>query len=194
MSRPAVFLDRDGTVTREVGYINHVDRLELLPHSAAAIRRLNEAGVPVVLITNQAGVARGYFPIELVEKVHQRLSELLAAEGAHLDGIYFCPHVAEGKVSPYNIDCECRKPKTKMLEDAAQDLDLDLASSFAVGDKITDIEMIHRVGGRGVFVLTGYGKGDLEYRSHAWTERPDFTAEHLGAAVEWILKERGCDE
>ncbi|HPQ70711.1 MAG TPA: HAD family hydrolase [bacterium] len=189
MAKPAVFLDRDGTVTREVGYVNHVDRLELLPHSAAAIRRLNEAGVPVVLATNQAGAARGYFPFELIAKVHQRLNELLAAEGAHLDGIYFCPHVAEGKIAPYNVECECRKPKTKMLEDAARDLDLDLAASFTVGDKITDVVLAHRAGARGVFVLTGYGRGDLEYQSDQWPTRPDHIAEHLGDAVEWILKE-----
>lgn len=189
MAKPAVFLDRDGTVTREVGYVNHVDRLELLPHSAAAIRRLNEAGVPVVLATNQAGAARGYFPFELIAKVHRRLDELLAAEGAHLDGIYFCPHVAEGKVAPYNVECDCRKPKTKMLEDAARDLDLDLANSFTVGDKITDVVLAHRVGGKGVFVLTGYGQGDLEYQSAQWPTRPDHIADHLGDAVEWILKE-----
>lgn len=194
MARPAVFLDRDGTVTREVGYVNHVDRLELLPQSAAAIRRLNQAGVPVVLATNQAGVARGYFPYELIAQTHERLQALLRAEGAFLDAIYFCPHVAEGKVAPYNIECECRKPKTKMLEDAAHDLDLDLAASFTVGDKITDVIMGHRVGGRGVFVLTGYGKGDLEYQSHQWSDRPDHIAENIGEAIDWILREMGIDQ
>ncbi len=189
MARPAVFLDRDGTVTREVGYVNHVDRLELLPHSAAAIRRLNEAGVPAVLITNQAGAARGYFPFELIDRVHDRLRELLAAEGAHLDGVYYCPHTPEGKVAPYNVDCSCRKPRTKMVEDAARDLDLDLPRSFAVGDKITDVIMAHRVNARGVFVLTGYGRGDLEHQSAQWTDRPDRIAEHLGDAVDWILRE-----
>jgi len=193
LARPAVFLDRDGTVTREVGYINHVDRLELLPDSAAAIRRLNEAGVPVVLITNQAGVARGYFPYELVGVVHQRLRELLAAEGACLDGIYFCPHVPEGKVAPFNVDCACRKPKTKMVEDAARDLDLELPASFAVGDKITDVVMAHRARARGVLVLTGYGRGELESQAHQWTEQPDYIAEHLGEAVGWILREIGRD-
>jgi D-glycero-D-manno-heptose 1,7-bisphosphate phosphatase len=193
LARPAVFLDRDGTVTREVGYVNHVDRLELLPHSAVAIRRLNEAGVPAVLITNQAGVARGYFSLDLLEQTHARLRELLAAEGAHLDGLYFCPHVPEGKVAPFNIDCECRKPKTKMLHDAARDLDLDLPASFTVGDKITDVIMAHRVQARGVFVLTGYGRGDLENQSLAWSERPDHIAEHLGDAVDWILREMKRD-
>jgi len=191
--RPAVFLDRDGTVTREVGYVNHVDRLELLPASAAAIRRLNEAGVLAVLVTNQAGAARGYFPYELIEKVHERLVELLAAEGAHLDGIYFCPHVAEGKVAPYNVECECRKPKTKMLKNAKRDLDVDLQSSFTVGDKITDVMMGHRVGAKGVFVLTGYGKGDLAYQSDQWTDQPDFVAADLGEAVDWILREMNRD-
>jgi len=191
LGKPAVFLDRDGTVTREVGYVNHVDRLELLPHSAAAIRRLNQAGVPAVVVTNQAGVARGYFPFDLIAAVHERLKQLLAAEGAHLDGLYFCPYCAEGTVAPYNIDHPGRKPGIGMLDEAARDLNLDLAASFAVGDKITDVQMIHRVGGKGVFVLTGYGLGDWENKRHKWTEQPDFVAEHLGVAVDWILREMG---
>jgi D-glycero-D-manno-heptose 1,7-bisphosphate phosphatase len=189
VARPAVFLDRDGTVTEEVGYVNHPDRLRLLPDSAAAIRRLNEAGVPAVLVTNQAGVARGYFPIELIDLVHQRLEALLAAEGARLDGLYFSPFVASGKVPPYNVAHPWRKPDVGMIRQAAADLDLDLARSFAVGDKITDVEMIHRVGGRGVFVLTGYGRGDLQYLRHTWTTQPDNIAAHLGEAVDLILQE-----
>lgn len=189
MTRPAVFLDRDGTVTEEVGYVNHVDRLQLLPRAGRAVRRLNEAGVPAVLITNQAGVARGYFPIDLVYQTHRKLAEMLAAEGARLDGIYFSPFVKEGSEAPYNIDHPWRKPGSGMLEQAACDLGVNLCSSFMVGDKITDVELGRRVGARCVYVLTGYGKGELAYRRHLWRTEPDFIAEDLLDAVTWILGE-----
>ncbi|NLH50203.1 MAG: HAD-IIIA family hydrolase [Myxococcales bacterium] len=192
MPRPAVFLDRDGTVTEEVGYVNHVDRLRLLPSSGPAIRRLNQHAVPAVLVTNQAGVARGYFPIRLIDLVHQRLAELLAAAGAHLDGLYYSPFVKGGAEPPYNVPHHWRKPETGMIEQAARDLDLDLSRSFAVGDKITDVEMIQRVGGKGIFVLTGYGKGDWEYQRHLWKSKPDFVAADLAEAVDWILREIGA--
>jgi len=189
LSRRALFLDRDGTVTREVGYVNHPSRLELIPGAAVTIRRCNEAGVPVVLVTNQAGAARGYFPIALVYEVHARLDALLAAAGARLDGVYFSPFVKEGKVPPYNVDHPWRKPNAGMLEMAARDLDLDLPRSVAVGDKITDVEMIQGVGGKGVFVLTGYGRGELEYRRDTWPTEPDHITEDLGSAADWILAE-----
>ncbi len=187
MARPAVFIDRDGCLTEEVGYVNHIDRLLLLPHSAAAIRKLNAARVPAVLVTNQAGAARGYFPFGLIDKVHRRLEELLAAEGARLDGIFFSPFVKGASCPPFNFDHEWRKPGGGMIGQAAADLDLDLARSFMIGDKITDVELIHRVGGRGVFVLTGYGKGDLENFGAQWRDRPDFIAAHVEDAVDWIL-------
>jgi D-glycero-D-manno-heptose 1,7-bisphosphate phosphatase len=191
VSRAAVFLDRDGTVTCEKGYINHVDRLALYPRSAQAIKRLNDAGVPVVLATNQAGVARGYFPFELVDKVHARLGELLAEQGARLDGIYFCPHLDGGKVAPYNVACNCRKPGTGLIERATADLDLDPTASFMVGDKISDVALGKKFGGCGVMVRTGYGRGEYEYFRDTWTVEPDFTGDDLFDVVEWILKQLG---
>ena len=191
MSRAAVFLDRDGTVTQEKGYINHVDRLALYPNSAQAIRMLNELKVPVVLITNQAGVARGYFPFELVDQVHARLEALLKEQGARLDGIYYCPHHKAGKVAPYNVSCTCRKPGTDMVEKAAADLDLDLGASFMVGDKITDTKMAKKIGATGIMVKTGYGRGELEYYSRDWDVQPDYIAEDLLDAVKWILLQMG---
>lgn len=190
MSRPGVLLDRDGTVSCEKGYINHVDRFCLYPNSAKAIRKLNDAEIPVCLITNQAGVARGYFPFELLEQVHDKLKNILAKEGdAHLDGIYYCPHHKDGIVDPYSIPCNCRKPATGLVDAAAKDHDLDLSGSFMIGDKISDVELGKKMGGSGILVKTGYGRGELEYFSHNWKIQPDYIAEDLEDAVNWILKQ-----
>ncbi|MCZ6600644.1 MAG: HAD family hydrolase, partial [Acidobacteria bacterium] len=147
--RPAFFLDRDGTVTREVGYVNHTSRLELLPRSAQAIRMARAAGYICVLVTNQAGVARGYFPESMIAEVHERLAHLLAAEETRLDGIYYCPHHPSAGEPPYRSDCECRKPRPGMLLTAARDLEIDMAASIMVGDKISDVELGQSQGARG---------------------------------------------
>jgi len=180
--RRAVFLDRDGTITEEVGYLNHISRYRLLDAVAAAIRRLNEAQIPVVVATNQSGVARGYFPASLVGQVHELLITDLAEEGAHLDGVYYCPHVAAD-------DCACRKPKTGMLDQAAAELQLDLRRSYVVGDRSADIALAHRAGCRSVLVRTGYGEGELAWHAKDWPRQPDFVAADLRQAVDWILKD-----
>ncbi len=185
----AVFLDRDGTVTQEVGYVNHVERLKLLPGAAAAIANLNRAGILAILATNQAGVARGYFPEELVVEVHKRLENLLAAEGAHLDAIYYCPHHPSVGPPPYRQNCQCRKPEPGMLLMAAKKFNLDLNQCFMIGDKITDSLTGQRVGAKGIMVLTGYGRGEYIYQRSEWKEEPDFIAPDLGGAVDWILKQ-----
>ncbi|UCG88513.1 MAG: HAD family hydrolase [Gemmatimonadota bacterium] len=185
--RRAVFLDRDGTVSEEVGYVNHVSRFRLLPRSAVAIRRINESDFVAVLVTNQAGVARGYFKESLVKEVHGRLEELLAEAGAHLDAIYYCPHHPSAGEPPYRRDCECRKPKPGMVEAACRDLDIDLSRSFMVGDKHSDIVFAHSVGMKGVLVKTGYGLGEIEGWAAEWNEHPDGIADDLFDAVEWIL-------
>ncbi len=191
MARPAVFLDRDGTVSEEVGYVNHLGRFRLLPRTAEAIRRLNQSGLLAVLVTNQAGVARGYFREELVRQVHQRLQDLLAREGAHLDAIYYCPHHPRVGAPPYRQNCECRKPRPGMIRAATRDLDIDLQRSVMVGDKHSDIRFAHSVGLPGVLVRTGYGQGELATWSSGWTERPDYVADDLLDGVNWIL---GRDE
>ena len=186
-ARPAVFIDRDGTLTEEVGYVNHPQRLKLLPRAAEAIRRLNAAGVPAVLVTNQAGVARGYFSEDVLHAVNDRLVRLLKDEGAHLDGVYVCPHhPTEGK-PPFRAACDCRKPRPGMLERAARELDLDLRASTVVGDKTVDIETAAPVGARSVLVLTGYGRGEWEYRRDHFAVAPDHVAEDLLDAVAWVL-------
>jgi D-glycero-D-manno-heptose 1,7-bisphosphate phosphatase len=180
--RPAVFLDRDGTVSEEVGYLNHVSRFRLLPCAAHSIRRLNDVGYPVFVVTNQSGVSRGYFPESLVHAVHQlMLQQLHSAAGAHLDGVFYCVHGAgEG--------CECRKPKIGMLTRAAREHGIDLAQSFVVGDRHSDIELARRAGARSIFVRTGYGEGEYLWNAAKWTSQPDFVAADLSDAVSWILK------
>lgn len=183
----AVFLDRDGTVSEEVGYVNHVGRFRLIPRAAQGIRCINESDYLAVLVTNQAGVARGYFKESLVIAVHERLEELLAENGAHLDGIYYCPHHPTAGEPPYRQDCDCRKPKPGMVLAAQRDLNIDVAQSFMVGDKHSDITFAQSVGMQGVLVKTGYGLGEIEQWSAEWTEQPDQICEDLLDAVEWIL-------
>jgi D-glycero-D-manno-heptose 1,7-bisphosphate phosphatase len=187
MGRRAIIMDRDGTVCDEVGYVNHVDRIRLLPRSAAAIRAANEAGFQTVVVTNQAGVARGYFAESLVDEVHDRVRELLAEQGARLDGIYYCPHHPDVGAPPYRQTCGCRKPLPGMLERARDEMGIDLATSYMVGDTVKDLEAGHRAGTTNVLVLTGYGKGELAYQSHGWRVKPDHVADDLQDAVSWIL-------
>jgi D-glycero-D-manno-heptose 1,7-bisphosphate phosphatase len=157
MPVPAVFLDRDGTIIREEHYLSRPAQVALLPGAGAAIGRLNAAGVPVVVVTNQAGVARGYFPECRVAEVHARLSELLAADGAAVAGYYHCPHHPAAVIDEYRIDCECRKPRPGLLLTAARELGLDPARSWMVGDKRSDLEAGAAAGCRTVLVRTGYG-------------------------------------
>jgi len=186
-SRPAVFIDRDGTLTEEVGYVNHPERLRLLPRSAEAIGRLNRAGVPAVVVTNQAGVARGYFSEEVLHAVNRALVEQLARQGARLDGLYVCAHHPTEGQPPWRADCDCRKPRPGLLRRAAAELGLDLERSTVVGDKASDLVPAAAVGARGVLVLTGYGRGEWEYRREAFAVKPDHVAEDLLDAVDWAL-------
>jgi D-glycero-D-manno-heptose 1,7-bisphosphate phosphatase len=189
--RIAVFLDRDGTISEEVGYINHIDRFKPLPRVAEAIRLINENSLLAVVVTNQAGVARGYFPESLINEVHEKLKDYLKREGAHLDGVYYCPHHPEVGPPEYRVSCNCRKPKTGMIENAAKDLNIDVKRSYMVGDKISDIEFAHKVGAKGIMVMTGYGRGELKYFSHDWKVWPDHIADDLYDAVKWILNQEG---
>ena len=175
----AVFLDRDGTINKEVRYLHDPDDLGLFPHAAKAIRLLNEANVPAIVVTNQAGVGRGYFAEEVVRAVHKRLAKKLAAHGAYLDAIYYCPHHPDE-------GCTCRKPNPGMLLQAAHEHTIDLQRSFVVGDKISDLEAGRRVGCRTVLVLTGYGT-EMRGRLNHSTLQPALVAQNLLEAVKWIL-------
>jgi D-glycero-D-manno-heptose 1,7-bisphosphate phosphatase len=180
--RRAAFLDRDGTICEEMGYVNHVDRLQIFPFAAAAIRQLNEAQVPVIVVTNQSGVARDIFPESLVHQVHQKMIAELSAGGARVDAIYFCPHKSEDA-------CECRKPNPGFLERAAGDHALDISSSWVVGDRYADLEMGHAAGARGILVMTGYGRGEYELHHARWARQPEALAENLTEAVRRILND-----
>ncbi len=190
VSRPAVFIDRDGTLTEEVGYVNHPKRLRLLPRSAEAIRRLNAADITAIVVTNQAGVARGYFSEDVLGAVNAALVAQLKEEGAHLDGVYVCPHHPTEGAPPYRLVCDCRKPKPGLLLRAAADHGLDLCRSTLVGDKASDLVAAQAVGARGVLVLTGYGLGEWEYRRAALPVEPDHVAEDLLDAVAWVIARR----
>lgn len=178
-----MFLDRDGTIAEEVGYLNHVDRFRMFPFTGTAVRRLNEAGLAVIVVTNQSGIARGYFPESLVQQVNERLQFELAVAGARLDGIYYCPHGS-------GDHCECRKPKTGMLERAAREHKVDLTRSFVVGDRYVDMELAFRAGCKGIFVRTGYGLGEITWHGKNWPRQPDANVENLEAAADWIRANR----
>lgn len=187
---PAVFLDRDGTINEQMGYINHVSRFQLLPGVASAIARLNRAGLPVVVVSNQSGLARGYFPESVLSAVHDKMHALLAQEGAKVDAVYVCPHHPEAKVEQFRQDCCCRKPKTGLLEQAAKELCLNLRSSFMVGDRWSDLRCGAAVGCRTVLVLTGYGRGEAAFLGPDQDLQPHCMAENLSNAVKWILQQK----
>ncbi len=186
-----VFLDRDGTVTEEVGYVNHVSRLRLLPGAAEAIRLLNDARVPVALATNQAGVARGYFDETVLQEVMARLGDLLETLGARLDAVYYCPHHPTAGEPPWRAACDCRKPKPGMLQRGARELGLDLSRSYVVGDKISDVGFARAAGAKGLLVLTGYGLGEYTHQRSRWTWQPEAVVPDLYAAARWILEKEG---
>lgn len=187
--RPVVFLDRDGTLNVEVGYIRNVEDLVLIDGAAEAVRKLNQAGIAAILVTNQTGAARGYYAESHIHALHARLLKLLKAENAHLDQIYYCPHLEEGTVPPFNKVCDCRKPEIGMVEQAyAEHPELDKSQSFVIGDKATDVELARNCGAKGILVTTGYGTAVLKGEYQHIVE-PDFQAPSIVEAVDWILQQ-----
>jgi D-glycero-D-manno-heptose 1,7-bisphosphate phosphatase len=191
MKRRAVFIDRDGTISEEVGYINHVSRFRLFPYAASAIKHLNDSGWLAIVITNQAGVARGYFSEKTVQTVHGAMTKELQNSGARLDAIYYCAHHPSVGEPPYRLDCDCRKPKPGLISRAATDFDIDLKESWMVGDRYSDVELARNAGVKSMFVLSGYGRGEWEHQRSGWVEQPDLVAEDLLEAVEGILSQAG---
>jgi len=187
MKKPAVFIDRDGTISEEVGYVNHPSRFRLFPYSGSAIRKLNDQSWLAILVTNQAGVARGYFSEAIITEVHNRLSKELEREDARLDAIYYCAHHPSVGEPPYRLDCDCRKPKAGLIKRASADFDIDLRNSWMVGDRYSDIELAHNAGLQSAFVLSGYGRGEWEYQRSSWQLQPDLVSEDLLQAVNSIV-------
>jgi len=183
--KPAVFLDRDGTLIEDVGYLDRLDRIALFPWTVDAIRALNRSGLVVVVITNQSGIARGFFTEAFVEETHHRLGALVAAGGAHIDAYYYCPHHPDGSVEAYRRHCDCRKPASGLVEKAVRDLGLDPARSFVVGDKWLDVGLARSVGARGILVRTGTGAAE-EARPQPGVST-DAIVDNLIGAVSWIL-------
>jgi D-glycero-D-manno-heptose 1,7-bisphosphate phosphatase len=187
VKRRAVFMDRDGTISEEIGYVNHPSRYRVFAYSAEAVRLLNEAGWLAILVTNQAGVARGYFTEELIGEVHEVLKRELSERGAQLDAIYYCAHHPSVGESPYRFDCDCRKPKPGLIRRAAADFDIDLKQSWMVGDRYSDIELARNARVHPAFVLSGYGRGEWEYQRATWKHEPEVVAEDLLEAVKKIV-------
>jgi D-glycero-D-manno-heptose 1,7-bisphosphate phosphatase len=185
--KQAVFLDRDGVINEEVNYLSQPEQLRLIPGAAEAIARLNRADLLVIVVTNQAGVARGYYSEAQIEVLHAALSQQLARASAHIDRYYYCPHHPTEGRPPYRIECDCRKPRTGMLRQAASDLNLDLSRSYMIGDTASDLIAGTRAGCRSILVQTGYGLKT----QHDWTEsfQPNYIARDLNEASKWILSQ-----
>lgn len=185
MSRRAVFLDRDGTLVQEAGYLDRLERLAFFPFSVDAVRQLNLGGFMVVVVTNQSGIARGIVDPEFVDAAHAAISARLAAGGARIDAFYHCPHHPGGTVPALRIACDCRKPGPGLLLRAAKDLDLDLAGSFSVGDRWHDLEAGRAAGTRTVLVRTGYGAENESAPKSGVSA--DAIVDNLAGAAAWIL-------
>jgi len=187
--KAAVFLDRDGTINEQMGYVNHICRFQLLPGVGEAIKRLNDADIPVVVVSNQSGLARGYFPEELLDRVHEKMHSLLAESDAKVDAIYYCPHHPEAKEKRFRETCNCRKPKPGLVLQASEELDLDPEKSFVVGDRWSDIKTAANCGAKSILVRTGYGRGDEKYIGPDQEIQPHKKCDDLAGAVEWILSQ-----
>jgi D-glycero-D-manno-heptose 1,7-bisphosphate phosphatase len=189
----AVFLDRDGTINEEVGYLDSMDKLKLFANTAEAIKLINKSGMKAVVITNQSGVARGYFTEEFVRTVHARIQKTLQGKGAFIDAFYYCPHHQTEGIGVYLQYCTCRKPEAGMLITASAEMDIDLARSYTVGDMLKDILAADKVSAKGVLVKTGYGLNTIEKNlilESSGTIQPHYIAEDILDAVKWIMNDR----
>jgi D-glycero-D-manno-heptose 1,7-bisphosphate phosphatase len=181
----AVFLDRDGTLIEEVDHLERVEQVALYSWSIDGVRLLNRAGIRVFVVTNQAGVARGYFTESVVADVHRHIDSLLASGGARIDAYYYCPHHPEGAVETYRRSCDCRKPGRGLVDRAAREFGIDPSRSFVVGDRWLDIQLARAVGARAVLVRAGFGS--TAERQQPSDVTADAIADNLVGAANWIL-------
>ncbi len=179
-----VFLDRDGTMNREVNYLHKPEDLVILPGVPGAIRMLREAGFSIVVVTNQAGVARGYYTCEDVENLHAYFNEVLENDGAHVDHFFYCPHHPEHGIGEYKRECDCRKPGIGMFRMAEQYYEIDKEHSYMIGDKLLDVEAGRNYGVHSILVGTGYGAAVYEEQE---ASAYDFYAETLVGAARYII-------
>lgn len=186
MKKRAVFLDRDGTINKDVGFPDSFDLIEIYPYSFEAVRKINEAGLLAVIVTNQSGIGRGLIREKNLHLIHQKLTEAFAGQNVHFDGIYYCPHYLPSADSQYNKDCPCRKPNPGMALQAAQDLNIDIKKSYMVGDKVEDILFGLNIQANPILVLTGFGQKSL-LKLEERGIKPAYVASDLLDAVNWIL-------
>ena len=182
----AIFIDRDGTLNEDIGYVSIPEQLILYPWAFEAVRLINKSDFKAIVITNQSGIARGMYSEATLGGIHSRMIEELAREGARIDAVYYCPHHPEAGDSRYRIACDCRKPGTGMLEAAAREHNIDLARSFVIGDKASDIKLAENVGAPGALVMTGYGRETVAHPDR-WPCKPSIVAENLLEAVKRVL-------
>jgi D-glycero-D-manno-heptose 1,7-bisphosphate phosphatase len=183
----AVFLDRDGTMIEDVGYLDRLQRLKLFPYTVDAIRLLNRGGFTVVMVTSQAGIANGVITEAFVQEAHEEICRRVEAGGGRIERCYYCPHSITATVPEYRTECDCRKPKPGMIHSAERDLSLDVGRSFVVGDRWRDIEMGQAAGATGILVETGYGKTEAARRPD--NIRPVTVLADLIEATSWILRQ-----
>jgi|SRR5215831_4429569 len=184
--RRAVFIDRDGTLNEDIGYVSKPDELVLYPWAAQAVRLVNASGFLAVVITNQSGIARGMYTEEMLAEIHSRMIEELAHKGARIDAVYYCPHHPDVGSQRYRLKCDCRKPHPGLLKTAAREHNLDLSRSFVIGDKAGDIKLAENSGAHGALVLTGYGRETLAHPER-WPCSPEIVAGTVLDAVRRIL-------
>jgi len=187
--RPAVFLDRDGTMIHDIGYLSRYDDVRWFGSTVDAIRMMNRAGFLVLVTTNQSGIGRGLYTEAALQSIHERMARYLEAGGAVVDGWFYCPHHPDAEIEAYRSVCTCRKPSPGMIQQAVRQFEIDLAYSFGIGDKLADLGAATAAGARGILVRTGYGESTM--RAHPEAAGASHVAPDLMAATSWLLLQSG---
>ena len=187
MNRPAIFLDRDGTIIAERGYLERLEHLEIFPWTGDALRLLKRAGFATVVITNQSAIARGLIDEAFLNQLHQTIDTRLGSSGGGIDRYYYCPHFPDAKVERYRQVCDCRKPAPGMIQQACREMDLDPARSVVVGDRWLDVECGRAAGTRALLVRSGHGSSEADIAPPEGV-RADAILNNLMEAVGWILR------